>query len=155
MKRILAALIGFLAIAIALTACSGSDSKPGTVPVASTGGNTEVQVEGKPLDGLDVSTVTCVKAGGKINIASAPIGGGQGLAVVMTDAAEPTVDSLAMVVDGNALTVSDTAGIKVGSAKVSVDGSTYTISGDAQGADIKNPLAGQITKAFTIKVSCS
>jgi Mycobacterium 19 kDa lipoprotein antigen len=42
-----------------------------------------------------------------------------------------------------------------GSAEVKVDGSTYTISGEAQGADMKNPMAGMITKKFEIKVTCS
>jgi ipoprotein LpqH len=59
------------------------------------------------------------------------------------------------VVDGNALAVSNAMGVKSGSADVKVDGNTYTITGEAQGADIKNPMAGMITKPFTIKVSCS
>jgi lipoprotein LpqH len=45
-------------------------------------------------------------------------------------------------------------GAKVGSANVAVDGKTYTITGQAQGADMKNPMAGMITKDFTIKVTC-
>lgn len=45
-------------------------------------------------------------------------------------------------------------GAKVGSADVAVDGKTYTITGQAQGADMKNPMAGMITKDFSIKVSC-
>jgi lipoprotein LpqH len=45
-------------------------------------------------------------------------------------------------------------GVKVGSANVSVDGKTYTITGQAQGADMKNPMAGMITKDFNIKVTC-
>jgi lipoprotein LpqH len=61
---------------------------------------------------------------------------------------------MAMVVDGNALSVSNNMGVKVGSANVSVDGKTYTITGQAQGADMKNPMAGMITKDFNIKVTC-
>ena len=45
-------------------------------------------------------------------------------------------------------------GMKSGSADVKVDGSTYTITGEATGADIKNPMAGMITKPFTVTVSC-
>jgi lipoprotein LpqH len=71
----------------------------------------------------------------------------------MTDANPPTVDSLALVVDGNALSVAN-MGAKVGSANVAVDGKTYTITGQAQGADLKNPMAGMITKDFNIKVTC-
>jgi lipoprotein LpqH len=46
-------------------------------------------------------------------------------------------------------------GMKTGSAEVKVDGDTYTITGEAQGADMKNPMAGMVTKKFEIKVSCS
>ncbi len=53
-----------------------------------------------------------------------------------------------MSVDGNALAVTNTMGAKVGSADVKVDGSTYTITGEATGADMKNPMAGMITKPF-------
>ena len=36
-----------------------------------------------------------------------------------------------------------------------MDGDTYTITGEATGADIKNPMAGMVTKPFSIKVTCS
>lgn len=62
--------------------------------------------------------------------------------------------SLGLVYDGAALAVSEGMGAKVGSADVKVDGKTYTITGQASGADVKNPMAGMITKPFTIKVSC-
>ena len=81
-------------------------------------------------------------------------GGKQALVVVMSDEATPKVESLLMVVDGNALSVSNNMGQKLGSADVKVDGKTYTITGQAQGADIKNPMAGMITKDFNIKVTC-
>ncbi len=45
-------------------------------------------------------------------------------------------------------------GVKSGSGDVKVDGSTYTTTGEATGADIKNPLAGMITKPFTVTVTC-
>ena len=83
------------------------------------------------------------------------VGGQQAVAVVMTDEATPKVESMGLVVDGNALAVSDMMGVRTGSAGVKVDGNTYTISGEAQGADMKNPTAGMITKAFTITVTCS
>ncbi|MDT5110453.1 MAG: ipoprotein LpqH, partial [Mycobacterium sp.] len=96
-----------------------------------------------------------VKAGGKINVASGSAGGQQGLGVVMTDEATPKVESVALVVDGSALAVSSMGGMSTGSADVAVDGSNYTITGDAVGADMKNPMAGMITKKFEIKVSCN
>lgn len=157
MNRVVVGLIGLVAGAAVLVGCS--DDK-GSAPSASaagvsSGGGTEVKVDGKDLQGLDLDTVTCVKQGGRINVASGAIGGQQGLGIVMTDESTPTVESLGMVVDGNALAVTNTMGAKVGSAEVKVDGDTYTITGEATGADISNPMAGSITKPFTVKVNCS
>ena len=158
MKRLIAAAIGTLGCASALVACSsgGHTAGPasGTAPSVATGGGTQVKVGGTDLPGLDPSSVTCVKTGGKIDIGSGSTGGRQALAVVMTDEATPQVQSLALVVDGNALAVSNGMGAKVGSANVAVDGKTYTITGQAQGADLKNPMAGMISKDFNIKVTC-
>lgn len=169
MKRVLAATLGLIASAGILMACSDDGSTertPTASPAAttqsqtggteiSTGGDTEVKVEGKDLAGVDLDSVTCVKQAGKINVASASTGGQAGLAVVMTDEATPKVESLGMVVDGNSLAVSDSMGMKVGSAEVSVDGDTYTVTGEAEGADMTNPTAGMIKKEFTIKVTCN
>lgn len=165
MKRVLAVGVGVIGCSMLLMACSdnsssnkGTASATASAPVSSavaSGGKTSVKVDGSDLQGLDVNSVTCVKQGGNINIASAAIGGQQGLGVVMTDAPTPTVTSLGMVVDGNALAVSDNMGVKTGSADVKVDGNTYTISGEAAGADMKNPMAGMITKKFEITVTCS
>ena len=65
------------------------------------------------------------------------------------------VESVALVVDGNALAVAQMGGMKSGSAEATVDGNTYTITGEATGADMKNPMAGMITKKFEIKVTCN
>jgi ipoprotein LpqH len=157
-KRLLAAGIGTLGLASALVGCS--DSGHSAAPASSSasvasGTQAQVKVGGSDLSGLNPASVTCVKQGGKIDIGSGSTGGAQqALAVVMTDANPPTVDSLALVVDGNALSVSSGMGAKVGSANVAVDGKTYTISGQAQGADMKNPMAGMVTKDFNIKVTC-
>jgi lipoprotein LpqH len=159
MNRVVAGAIGLLAGAAFLVGCSDDKGAEPTAAAgdtqASSAGGTEVKVGGSDLAGLDLNSVTCVKQGGKINVASGAINGQAGLAVVMTDANPPTVDSLGMTVDGNALAVTNTMGAKVGSADVKVDGSTYTISGEASGADIKNPMAGMVTKPFTVTVSCS
>jgi lipoprotein LpqH len=163
-NRVIAAAMGLLATGAVLVGCS--DDKPADKqadkPAASTGdskvstgGITVVKVGGSDLAGLDLNSVTCVKQGGKINVASAAIGGQQGLGVVMTDEATPKVESLGLVYDGSALAVSESMGVKVGSAEVKVDGNTYTITGEASGADMKNPMAGMINKPFTITVSCS
>ena len=161
MNRVVTGLIGLIATAAVLVGCS--DDKGGEPAVStaaggsevSTGGATEVRVEGADLAGLDPASVTCFKQGGKINIGSGAAGPQQALGVVMTDETTPVVESLALVVDGNALAVANNMGVKTGSADVKVDGDTYTITGEAQGADIKNPMAGMITKKFEIKVSCS
>ncbi|MCV7064928.1 lipoprotein LpqH [Mycolicibacterium farcinogenes] len=165
MKRIVTALIGLAAGAGVLVGCSDdkSDSAPAAAPATevaagdaelSTGGAAEVTVDGGALADLDPASVSCVRHGGKISIGSGSAGPQQAVAVVMTDEATPKVESVALMVDGNALGVSDMMGVKTGSADVTVDGDTYTISGEAQGADVKNPMAGMITKPFTIKVSC-
>ena len=163
MKRILAVGVGVVGCSMLLMACSdnnssskGSSSATGaatSVSVAS-GGKTSVKVEGSDLQGLDLNSVTCVKQGDTINIASGAVGGQQGLGVVMKDGQPPTVQSLGMVVDGNALAVADNMGVKSGSADVKVDGTTYTITGEAAGADMKNPMAGMISKKFEIVLTC-
>ena len=163
-NRVIAAAMGLLATGAVLVGCSNDKpaDKQADKPAASagdskvsTGGNTVVKVGGADLAGLDLNSVTCVKQGGKINVASAAIGGQQGLGVVMTDEATPKVESLGLVYDGSALAVSESMGVKVGSAEVKVDGNTYTITGEASGADMKNPMAGMINKPFTNTVSCS
>jgi ipoprotein LpqH len=155
-KRILAAAIGSLGCASALVACSsGGHPAAGPASVATGGGATQVKVGGSDLAGLDPATVTCVKRAGKISIGSGNTAGKQqAVAVVMTDEPAPKVESLILVVDGNALSVANNMGQNLGSAKVAVDGKTYTITGQAQGADMKNPMAGLITKDFSIKATC-
>lgn len=164
MKRVVASVIGLAAGAAMLVGCSGdkdaaptsgTQSSQATTAQAGTGGTTEVKVDGADLAGLDLNSVTCVKQGGKINVASGAIGGQQGLGIVMTDATPPVVESLGMVVDGNALAVANAMGAKSGSADVQVDGDRYTITGEAVGADMSNPMAGMITKPFTVTVTCS
>ncbi len=162
-KRLLVAAIGTLGCAtasVALVACSSGGHTAGpassTAPSVAAGGGAQVKVGGTDLAGVNPNSVTCVRTGGKIDIGSgtAANGGRQALAVVMTDEATPKVESLALFVDGSALSVTNAMGAKVGSANVAVDGKTYTITGQAQGADMKNPMAGMITKDFNIKVTC-
>ena len=155
MKRLLAAAIATIGCASALVACSSSGHPAASsVECHRRVGAARSRWAAADLPGLDPNSVTCVKQGGKIDIGSGSTGGQQqALAVVMTDEATPKVESLAMLVDGNALSVTTTWAQKVGSANVAVDGKTYTITGQAQGADMKNPMAGMITKEFSIKVT--
>lgn len=164
MKRIVTAGIAMVAAGMVLVGCSNdkgstpassTHAASGSSSAVSTGGNTVIKVEGQDLAGVDLKTVTCVKAAGKINVASGSAGGQQGLGVVMTDEATPKVESVGLVVDGNALAVANSMGMSTGSADVAVDGSTYTITGEAVGADMKNPMAGMISKKFEIKVTCN
>ena len=156
MKRIVAGTIGLAAGVTLLVGCSGDkQAAPASSAAAAGGGDTVVRVDGADLAGLDLNSVTCVKQGGKINVASGAIGGQQGLGVVMTDAPTPVVESLGMVVDGNALAVANAMGAKSGSADVEVDGNRYTITGEAVGADMANPMAGMVTKPFTVTVTCN
>jgi len=156
MKRVVAGAIALTAGAAMLVGCS--DDKGSTAEstaAAASGGTTEVNVDGVDLAGLDVNSVTCVKQGGKINVASGAVGGQQGLGIVMTDESPPVVESLGMVIDGNALAVANAMGAKSGSAEVTVDGDRYTITGEAVGADMSNPMAGMISKPFTVTVTCT
>jgi lipoprotein LpqH len=167
MKRVVTGVVGLAAGAAMLVGCSddkgttasssSESSQASTAPdtqVAS-GGKTEVKVDGADLAGLDLNSVTCVKQAGKITVASGAVGGQQGLGIVMTDEATPVVESLGMAVDGNALAVANVMGAKTGSAERTVDGDSYTITGEAAGADMSNPMAGMITKPFTVTVTCS
>lgn len=163
MKRVVAGAIALAAGAAMLVGCSddkgtsaestAAESSQTAAPAS--GAKTEAKVDGVDLAGLDLNSVTCVKQGGKINVASGAVNGRQGLGIVMTDASPPVVESLGMVVDGNALAVANAMGAKSGSAEVKVDGDNYTITGEAVGADMSNPMAGMITKPFTVTVTCS
>lgn len=155
MKRVVAGVIGLAAAAAVLVGCSDDKPAAASGTQVSNGGSTQVKVDGNDLAGLDTNSVTCVKQGGKINVGSGAVGGQQGLGIVMTDEPTPEVETLGLVVDGNALAVNNMMGAKVGSAEVKVDGDTYTISGEASGADMKNPMAGMISKPFTVTVTCS
>ncbi len=163
MKRVVAGAIALTAGAAMLVGCSddkgttaeSTAAQSSQISAPASGGKTAVKVDGVDLAGLDVNSVTCVTQGGKINVASGAVNGQQGLGIVMTDASPPVVESLAMVVDGNALAVANAMGAKSGSAEVTVDGDNYTITGEAVGADMTNPMAGMITKPFTVTVTCS
>src|ERR1700752_3593503 len=105
-KRLLVGAIGTLGCVSALVGCSSGghaaspapNPAPSTAPSVAAGGGTaaSVKVGGADLAGLNPASVTCVRTGGKIDIGSGSTGGPQqALAVVMTDANPPTVDSLA------------------------------------------------------------
>ena len=108
----------------------------------------------KRIAGPGSRTPVAVKQGSTINIASAAVGGQQGLGVVMADWSAAEVQSLGMVVDGNALAVSDNMGMKTGSADVKVDGNTYTIDRSGSRRGHEEPMARHDQKNFEITVTC-
>ncbi|GAC79777.1 ipoprotein LpqH [Gordonia malaquae] len=161
MKRIIGTALVAIAAAAVLAGCGSSDSDSSSDPTtttagvetgsdASTGGAAVVKVEGKDLEGLDLKSVTCVKQGDGIAIASGTIGGQEGVSATMKDGNPPTVTALAVVVDGSTLAVAP----GVGSAEVAVDGDKYTITGTATGADLKDLAAGPVSKKFEIVITC-
>ncbi|MFV0532868.1 MAG: lipoprotein LpqH [Cumulibacter sp.] len=131
---------------------SGDGAGSGEV---STGGTTVVKVDGQDLESIDLDSVTCLKQGGKVNIASGSASAQQGLAVILSDEDPPKVEVFSIVVDDVALAVAEQAGAKIGSAEATVDGDEYTITGTAEGADLTDPTAGMISKDFEITVTCS
>lgn len=131
-----------------LVACGGG-SGGSEATSASTGSDTVVKVDGKDLSGVDLNSVGCTRTGNTIAVGSGGAGGGVG--ATLTDGNPPTVQTVGITVDGNALAV----GPGVGDAKVAVDGKRYTITGNAQGADISNPMAGVVKKSFEISVTCN
>ena len=71
MNRVVAGAIALAAGAAVLVGCSNDKAATSSGDTqVSTGGSTEVKVDGKDLAGLDLNSVTCVKQGGKINVAS-------------------------------------------------------------------------------------
>jgi ipoprotein LpqH len=151
MNRVVAGALALAAGGALLVGCSDKSSPQASV---STNAKTQVKVDGNDLSGFDLNSVTCAKQGGKITVGSGNVGTQQGLAILMTDANPPAVEQVSIVVDGNALAVSNMGGMKTGNAEAKVDGSTYTVTGEATGADMKNPMAGMITKPFSVTVSC-
>ncbi len=141
-----------LSAALALAACGGgSDDASDTTathPESHSGSHTMVTVDGKDLTGVDLSHVGCTRQGDSIVIGSGGSSGGVGATLKAGD--PPTVQAVAITVDGTALAV----GPGVGEAKVAVDGKTYTITGKAQGGSLSNVSAGIVTKEFEIMVTC-
>jgi ipoprotein LpqH len=76
---------------------------------------------------------------------------GTGIAAVLGGGDSPTVTSVAL---GNVGGVALAVAPGVGDATATKDGSTYTIKGNATGADMKNPMAGMVTKPFELVVVC-
>lgn len=106
------------------------------------------------IDGQDQSitgTVSCLTAGGTVNIA---IGGAAtGIAAVLSDTNPPEVKSVGLG-NVNGVTLGYTPGTGQGNAEATKDGSSYKITGTATGIDMANPMQ-PVNKPFEIDVTCS
>lgn len=143
---VIASAVAFASLGLA--ACGGGSDSGSETASGSTDAKTVVKVDGKDLTGVDLSNVGCVKQGDRFAIGAGGASGGVGATLKAGD--PPTVETVALTVDGNALAV----GMGVGEATVKVDGDRYTITGTAQGANISNPMAGIVKKPFEIVVTC-
>ena len=148
MNRSLVIASAVVFASIGLTACGGGSDKGSDTASASTDAKTVVKVDGKDLTGVDLSNVGCTKQGDRFAIGAGGASGGVG--ATLKSGNPPTVETVGITVDGNALAV----GPGVGKATVKVDGDRYTISGTASGASMSNPMAGMISKDFEIVVTC-
>lgn len=154
---VIASVVAFASIG--LSACGGGSDEgsdtasggttAGETASGDTGAKTVVKVDGKDLTGSDLSNVGCTKQGETILIGSGGTSGGVGATLKAGD--PPTVQTVGLTVDGNALAVAP----GVGEATVKVDGKRYTITGTAQGGNVTNPMAGIVKKSFEIEVTCS
>ncbi|WP_019203832.1 lipoprotein LpqH [Tsukamurella sp. 1534] len=149
MNRTLPVLAVAAIAVLGLTACGGGGSDSGSGSSGDGGdAKTTVKVDGKDLEGVNLDSVGCTKQENTVLIGSAGASGGVGATLSAGD--PPSVQTVGITVDGNALAV----GPGVGEATVKVEGSRYIISGTAQGGNIANPMAGIVKKQFEIAVTC-
>jgi lipoprotein LpqH len=162
-KRAFVIAVGAAALVASLAGCGGS--KNGTT--TSTSGSAKVTIDGKDQS-----------VNGAIACGPSPTGGGMAITVGNTQSAvvvvldngdNPKVHSVALGnIDGVALGVSDQSNmpsmpsvpgmpapsVDTGSATATKDGKSYKITGNAVGANMANPTAGQVKKPFEISVTC-
>ncbi len=92
----------------------------------------------------------CSSMGGNMNIAIGDAA--TGIAAVLSDGDEPTVQSVGLG-NVNGVTLGYQSGAGQGEAKAEKDDKTYKISGTATGVDMANPLQ-PVNKPFEIEVTC-
>ncbi len=147
------ALVAASASILTVSACGGSTSSSSSPSattavtvgsaVASMGGKTTVEVDGKTLEGFD--NTGCVREGDMLNIGSGSASG-SGLGGRIKDGNPPTVQQLGIATRGVQLSVVTTP-VAMGSATVSKDGNVYTITGTGE------TLGG--SKSFKVEVTCN
>jgi lipoprotein LpqH len=151
-KRGFIVAVGGAAIVIAgLSGCSSekkSETTGETSSAAAAQGKTTVTIDGK--DQAVQGTVVCSSMGGNTNIAIGDAA--TGIAAVLSDGDEPTVQSVGLG-NVNGVTLGYQSGAGQGEAKAEKDDKTYKISGTATGVDMANPLQ-PVNKPFEIEVTC-
>jgi lipoprotein LpqH len=151
-KRGFIVAVGGAAIVIAgLSGCSSekkSETTGETSSAAAAQGKTTVTIDGK--DQAIQGTVVCSSMGG--NMYNAIGDAATGIAAVLSDGDEPTVQSVGLG-NVNGVTLGYQSGAGQGEAKAEKDDKTYKISGTATGVDMANPLQ-PVNKPFEIEVTC-
>ncbi|WIM86514.1 lipoprotein LpqH [Candidatus Mycobacterium wuenschmannii] len=126
----------------------GTSASSGGASVSSGSSTAKVTIDGK--DQNIEGTVACTTAAGTVNIA---IGGNSsGIGAVLTDAAPPSVKSVALG-NVNGVSLGYAPGTPSGKADATKDGNKYKISGTATGVDMANPMQ-PVEKSFEIDVTC-
>ncbi len=160
MKRgILVGVAGAAIVVAGLAGCSSNKSNTGSTTspsaaTASASASAGASTAKVTIDGQDQNvkgTVSCVSAGGNVNIG---VGDATtGIGAVLSDASPPVVHSVGLGnVNGVTLGYSDAAPSQ-GKADVTKDGNSYKITGTATGVDMANPMQ-PVNKPFEIDVTC-
>jgi lipoprotein LpqH len=135
------------------TSASSSSSSSSAV-TASASATTGASTAKVTIDGQDQNIngqVSCVSAGGNVNIG---IGGATtGVGTVITDADPPVVHSVGLGNVGGAVLGYSDAVAGQGNAEATKEGNSYKIKGTATGVDMSNPLQ-PVNKPFEIDVTC-
>jgi ipoprotein LpqH len=157
-RGILVGIAGAAIVVAGLAGCSSnksntSSSSSSSAVTASASATTGASTAKVTIDGQDQNvngTVSCVAAGGNVNIG---IGDATtGIGAVISDADPPVVHSVGLGnVSGVTLGYSDAPG--QGNAQATKDGKSYTIKGTATGVDMANPLQ-PVSKPFEVDVAC-
>jgi ipoprotein LpqH len=158
-RGILVGIAGAAIVVAGLAGCSSnksntSSSSSSSAVTASASATTGASTAKVTIDGQNQNvngTVSCVAAGGNVNIG---IGDATtGIGAVISDADPPVVHSVGLGnVSGVTLGYSDAAPGQ-GNAQATKDGKSYTIKGTATGVDMANPLQ-PVSKPFEVDVAC-
>jgi lipoprotein LpqH len=139
---------GAAIVAAGLAGCSSNKASNGSSTAATGNGSAKVTIDGK--DQTVSGKIACVTTGNQVSIQLGDPSGG--LQAVLTTDNPPKVNAVQLgKVSGQVLQYAPGAG----DATATRDGNNYKISGHALGGvDMSNPMAGPVSKAFNIDVTC-